>query len=124
MEAGGQLQRWVAAHGRVAALVIVGLGCVVLALATALIRSMGLPGLLYLPALLAAGTLWVGALAVYAVHRASRRSSSSPRGEAGLGGGRTGSQVDAQGSTHRDLNFVFGHGSLPSVPASKPIDRR
>jgi len=73
MAAGG-LQRWIAAHGRTAALVIVGLGCAVLALATALIRGMDLPGLLYIPALLATGTLWIGALAAYAVHRASRRA--------------------------------------------------
>lgn len=70
----GQLQRSIAAHGRAIALAFVGAGCLVLLAATALIGGLGLPGLLYIPALTAVGALWLAALALHVVHGASRRA--------------------------------------------------
>jgi hypothetical protein len=69
-----QLQRLIATQGRAVALALIGAGGLVLLTGTALIGGFNLPGLLYIPVLIAMAVLWLGALALHVLHGASRRA--------------------------------------------------
>jgi len=72
----GEGQRWIAAYGHFGALVLTVLGVVALGLAVLIIEGMGLPRLLYLPAMVFGGTAWVAAIVVRGMRHRSQRSLS------------------------------------------------